>query len=99
MIARWRQIGARWLRSLANWSDPPVMRPPGPFVILTVPRDALLRRAVALTREFATWDASGEAKRHQVYAQLQKEFPTRPHREIALAIEAALDGSVVAILD
>lgn len=31
----------------------------------------------------------GEAKRHQVYAQLIKEFPDTPKRVLALAIELA----------
>ena len=35
-------------------------------------------------------EASGEAKRHGVYAQLIKDFPAIPHRNIAMAIEIAL---------
>lgn len=33
---------------------------------------------------------SGEFKRHQVYADLIKEFPQIPHRDISLAIEMAV---------
>ncbi len=59
---------------------------------LTVPVDDLFVRAGELTK---LWDAKlgsgfGEAKRHQVLAQLQKEFPTKSHREFALVIEAVL---------
>ena len=32
----------------------------------------------------------GEAKRHQVYARLIKDFPDAPKRELSLAIELAL---------
>ena len=35
-------------------------------------------------------EASGEAKRHAVYAQLIKDFPAISHRNIAMAIEIAL---------
>lgn len=34
--------------------------------------------------------ASGEAKRHMVYAQLIKEFPALPHRTLSMAIEYAV---------
>ena len=33
---------------------------------------------------------SGEAKRHQAYARLIKEFPEAKHQDIALAIELAV---------
>ena len=61
-------------------------------VRLLVPRDAVLAAAVALVRQ---WDTShpapgfGEMKRHQVYAQLQKDFPTAAKGDLALVIEAA----------
>lgn len=61
-------------------------------VILTVPKDALYQRAVTLTAEAEARHspAHGEVKRHQVFAQLEKEFPAALGRAIARAIEAAL---------
>ena len=60
-------------------------------LLLAVPADALLARARVLAEaQEAYADRSGEAKRHQVLAQLVKEFPDRPVRQIALAIEAGL---------
>jgi hypothetical protein len=48
-----------------------------------------VKELVAATDEsLAT--ASGEAKRHAVYARLLKEYPTTPKRDLALAIETAL---------
>jgi hypothetical protein len=44
----------------------------------------------------AHWDAtsapgtSGEYKHHQVYAELQKQYPTTSKRDLALALELAL---------
>lgn len=68
---------ARWLRRLADYLDPP---PP------------MLARVKQLTDE---WDGKlgagfGEAKRHNVYAQLIKEFPKVSKRELAYAIEWVL---------
>jgi hypothetical protein len=37
--------------------------------------------------------ASGESKRHQVYARLIKEFPEAKKRRLALAIEVAMNRS------
>lgn len=76
----------RWLRACAAWveGDAAAMR------VLYVPVDAVLQRAAVLCDEQADRDVSGESKRHQVYARLLKEFPTRNRRAIALAIEAAL---------
>lgn len=39
-------------------------------------------------------DASGEFKRHKVYAQLIKEFPELRHRDIALLIEVVMQERV-----
>ena len=52
-------------------------------------------RAARLVGEQEGQEGSGESKRHQVYARLLKEFPTRPKREAALAIEQARWGIVV----
>ena len=53
---------------------------------------ALLDRATALIRQAEVLEGSGEYKRHQVYARLIKEYPTRSRTELALAIEVALCG-------
>jgi len=54
--------------------------------------DPILARARVLTAEQdERWgDRDGEAKRHQVYSRLIKEFPDRQKRELARAIEDAL---------
>jgi hypothetical protein len=71
---------AAWLRRLAAWIDEPP------------PLDALAERAYALVRheESQNPHSSGESKRHQVYARLIKEFPTRSKRVLSRAIEDAL---------
>lgn len=50
----------------------------------------LMLRASVLTKEPAAASLSGEAKRHQVYAKLIKEFPNESKRDLGLAIELAL---------
>ena len=47
-------------------------------------------RAGVLARDADTTLSGGEAKRHQVYAKLIKDFPIVNKRELALAIELAL---------
>lgn len=82
-----RQRLASWLRALADWLD----SSPVAEILLAVPVDELYERAVALTHAQESIEGrSGESKRHQVLAQLMKEFPASPMRGIALAIEAAL---------
>lgn len=75
---------AQQLRRLADWLDPP---PP-----VRTSLSPLEFRAVALTQwQDGHWpDRDGEAKRHQVYAQLVKEWPDTSRREISRAIETAL---------
>jgi len=53
-------------------------------------RDAMFARAVALVKQWDAHETSGEFKRHQVLASLMDDFPGRPRRELALAIEAAI---------
>lgn len=48
------------------------------------------RAKVLVTLQAGNVGVSGEAKRHQVYARLVKEFPTEPRRNLGLAIELAL---------
>lgn len=55
-----------------------------------VQRDDVYLAAVSLTLKWADRQASGEYKRHQVLSSLIDAFPSRPHKDLALAIEAAL---------
>lgn len=78
----------RLLKWLLAKLDPPVS---GGWVMIPVPADDLLDRARVLTQAQESYAGrSGEAKRHQVYAQLWKEFPERSKRQMARTIEAAL---------
>ena len=52
--------------------------------------DELLAEAKKLCSALKDWDASGEAKRHQVYAKLIKQFPQEKKQNLALAIELAV---------
>lgn len=81
------QLKARiigWLRAFASWWEG------YEHVTVYVPKDALYDRAKVLCLEQEPAETAGEAKRHQVYARLLKEFPTRNKRAVALAIEAGL---------
>lgn len=77
---------AALLRRLADALDPPT-----PVMVPELP-NLFLDRVRAL---IARWDATlgpgfGEAKRHQVYAQLLKEYPDTRKRDLAFAIEQVL---------
>jgi hypothetical protein len=56
------------------------LKQPAPFLL----------RARELTATAELLDASGEYKRHTVYAQLIKEFPQVAKRVLSLAIEQGL---------
>lgn len=61
--------------------------------VVVLPEEVLTEYA---TREITSADSifpeqSGEYKRHVVYAKLIKKFPETPKRQIALAIELALN--------
>lgn len=49
--------------------------------------------AAVFCAEYKDWDASGEAKRHQVYARLIKQFPEARKKDLALAIELAVQDA------
>ena len=53
-------------------------------------------RAETLVTQYQRKQAhhSGEYRRHQVYAELIKEFPKTPHRDLSLAIEMAVRARV-----
>ena len=81
------------LRAWINWIEPPPS-PPVPdesSFTITLQKDALYEKALSLTAQASGWSTfSGEAKRHAVYARLQKDFPDLPHRTLGLIIEAVL---------
>ncbi len=82
MMDRLRRALAAILASALAWVDPP---PPEGAP------DPLMER----TRELVTWaqtakHASGEYKRHQVLAQLMKDFPDARQRDLAYAIERVM---------
>ena len=78
LIARW----CRWILRMLG-------EPSCPYCHVD---DDILRRAKVLTElyERQYGQGFGEAKRHQVYARLMKEFPTIRKRTLAVAIERAL---------
>jgi hypothetical protein len=81
-----RRASIRLLRLILGWLEGQAV------AVLIVPADALLERATILTQaQRGIPGRAGEAKRHQVYARLIKEFPNRDHRDMARAIEAALE--------
>ena len=77
-----RQHLARGLRWLADWLDPPVLPE----------MSAIEAQALVWVRDMAAMSASGEYKRHQVYARLLKAFPDTPHRHVSQAIERAVEA-------
>ena len=52
----------------------------------------VIDRCHVLITEAGSMDASGEAKRHRVYGQLIKEFPEIERRNLAFAIEVAMQN-------
>ena len=62
--------------------------------VFPVPSAALYasRRAANLIEWNDKKNLSGEGKRHQVYAQLLKDYPGVSKRDIAMAIELAMRG-------
>lgn len=56
-----------------------------------VHRDDILKAAIDLVKDQETnSSASGESKRHQVYAALIKLFPDVPKTTLSMAIEQAM---------
>lgn len=97
LVARLCLWLGRGCLAVADWLDPPPPPPPPapppppePTYQVTVVKDALWDRALALTAEMAKIRSSGEYKRHQVYSRLQKEFPERTHQALGVVIEAVL---------
>ena len=84
MIVAVRHWLAQWLCRVAQWID--VMPLQEPLWDSSPIRD----RARVLTDKAELLDASGEYKRHTVYAALIKAFPDARRRDLALAIEHVL---------
>jgi len=96
-----------WLAGrLRRWADaldpppvapdpPPVAPDPPPVapVALVVDRGPLFDRARVLIAAVEPIHLSGEARRHQVYARLIKEFPAERRRDLAFLIEQVLQES------
>lgn len=77
----------RILRDLLLWLDPPSPPPPpAPPDPLDLAAESWVQKVEAA----AATGTSGEYKRHTVYAELLKRFPERRKRDIALAIELAV---------
>ena len=87
MIQRWLVAFGLWLARLGGWIAPPCTR-----AHLDVPPTLAGRIMELALEQHASPTSSGEAKRHQVYARLLKDFPNMPHRQVALAIEVVLSG-------
>jgi hypothetical protein len=99
-LARWLRQLADYLHPLP---PPPAVPEPEPrvyteYVFVEMPAKEpnppnhemeipYYQRAKALVGSMEPIPASGEYKRHVVYAQLQKEFPQTAKRHLALAIE------------
>lgn len=84
MLRRLRQRVSLWLHHVATW----IWAPPPRTV-----ENPVLARALVLVdavNTAADSSASGEFKRHVVYAKLLKEFPATRRRDVALLIEAAV---------
>ena len=79
-----RRCVSLWLYRLAAWIWTP---PPRTIENPVFARALVLVDAVAQCTDPA---ASGEFKRHTVYARLLKEFPATRRRDVALFIEAAV---------
>lgn len=80
------EIVGCWLLELAD----KIYTPPEPF-------DLVLLRAVTLVRHqdsLRPQSGLGESKRHQVYAQLIKDFPHVSKRQISRSIEDAIDAVI-----
>lgn len=73
---------ANLFRRLANWLAPVDVSRPLPTTLSTE-TDRLVADADGLA-------GSGEYKRHIVYAQLMKTFPLVSKRDLAMAIELAI---------
>lgn len=80
----------RWLRALLLWLDPPPKVVPFPAPVL----DPLDAEADRLVREADQMRGGpdGEYKRHVVYSRLLKLFPDRRKRDVAFAIELAIQA-------
>jgi hypothetical protein len=79
-MTKFRRTIARWLYSLANWIDVPI-----------VESDEFKLHVRELILDKERINVDGEYKRHMVYAELIKRFPDKRKRDIALAIELAIN--------
>jgi hypothetical protein len=87
IVQSWMVRFGLWIAGQGGWVVPVCTLPHTPII-----NPDLLVAVRQLTRSMDTSPASGEYKRHQVYAALQKLFPDTPKRTLAWAIEIALCG-------
>ena len=85
MMTALRRRIARFLCWIAHWID--VMPAEAPRVWVS---NALFDLTRQLTDQVEQLDASGEFKRHTVYAALIKAFPDARKKDLSLAIEQVL---------
>ena len=83
-----------WLARKGGWTEPV---PPPPSAIPKLPlaceaAEPYRQRAQELILLEEPRDASGESKRHQVYARLMKDYPEASRKHLALAIELAVNS-------
>lgn len=72
---------AKWIRKIAAKIDPPYSK-------------KLWNRTLELIKAAESFEnASGEYKRHRVYAQLIKDFPSLKKSDIAFLIEVVIQSS------
>lgn len=76
---------AKYLRGLAEWLSP---TPPPPVKETHHHEDHASKLVLEAEKKWP--EASGEYKRHQVYSQLLKAFPMASKRDLAYAIELAI---------
>lgn len=95
MIRRWLVAVGLWLAHLGGWTEPV----PPDCTHLHLPEIApdVWAKTQALVREYAPTGMGGEAKRHQVYARLIKEFPTASRSDLGLVIEYAVREFYIAV--
>ncbi len=84
MVTSLRRRVSLWLHRVATWIWSP---PPRTVENPVLARALVLVDAVGRSADPA---ASGEFKRHTVYARLLKEFPATRRRDVGLFIEAAV---------
>jgi hypothetical protein len=77
-------LGLQCALAWSLWPETP------PVVAESAPASAIEAAADRLMADAERFVMGGEAKRHQVYAALIKQFPTTAKRDLAYAIERVM---------